>query len=293
MAYEYDLTQGTYFIPEDHDGFVSVTMKVTDLCNLSCIPCCAAGARSAQDMDLESSTIALERLTEYGLFKVNFTGGEPLANTHTLMMLEEAKKMGIMTGLSTNLDYLMRSAAYTPGDLKGLADKVKTSIYGTRDVHDSITQVNGSYDNTIDAVAQLVSMEIPVFVQYPVFGLNRDNIPEVAKILEELGVVKLSLYSLILQGNGHNVEKISVEHIKADMEDAVLACNEDRMRLAVIDWTPRGQYIMVHQNLALTANPMPEPPYFQHLGNLRDMDLETAWQAYHHKEAHLQFYRDH
>ncbi len=288
---DYNRSTGTYTLEKGVDSFISLGLKITGRCNLSCYHCCAYGSSTA-NMSLDNAKQIIDYLAKAGLIRLNIAGGEPFLHSQLGRILFEAKNSGISTGLSTNLT----QEIYDAGALGLLVDNVKTSILGIEKFHDAFVGLQGAYKRTFLAIDKLVAEGIPVFVQMAIVPENKEQAVDIATECEKHGVSRLSFYSIIKQGKGISIPDIHVDEVRK-MYDMALMEKEKKdwsLKLAFIDWEPRGQYILVMQNGDLTANPVEKSPGKSLvIGNLLESSVEELWSLYPFKGAHLDFYRAH
>jgi radical S-adenosyl methionine domain-containing protein 2 len=79
---------------------ISVCWDITGNCNENC-PFCFRD-RSRKELDIDSALTVIEKLSNYGIKKLTFAGGEPLLVNHLDILLSQVKFYGIQTSLTTN-----------------------------------------------------------------------------------------------------------------------------------------------------------------------------------------------
>jgi pyruvate-formate lyase-activating enzyme/predicted phosphodiesterase len=161
-------------------------------CNLACDYCAVASSPRAR-----ARTVAPERFAALvdeavveGFTELYLTGGEPLLHPDIAEMLGYAASR-LPTVLLTNA-MLLRGTRLAR--LRPLADAgsltIQTSLDGARpDTHDA-HRGPGSFTRTVDGIRTLVDLGLPVRVALTETEENRDDIPDVAGLLAELGVPK-------------------------------------------------------------------------------------------------------
>jgi radical SAM protein with 4Fe4S-binding SPASM domain len=167
-----------------------VIFEPTQRCNLRCKMC-------YQDRDKMANReeLTYEQITDFFdqnpyLQKVSLIGGEIFIRRDIINLIRH---------LNINHDLVIS----TNGTLIGVSDinalkqcdrlySVCISLDGPRDIHESIRQVKGSYDKTIQTIKAL-SPIIPVTVNLVLQAENRKFIPDIVDLSASLGVKKIKI----------------------------------------------------------------------------------------------------
>ncbi|MBC8133637.1 MAG: radical SAM protein [Deltaproteobacteria bacterium] len=179
-----------------HDNLVplNVSLEITLACNIRCVHCYnfdrneplrrAGGAEVSGSKTGCAPTVEKPELTtdailrligevrEAGCLFLSLTGGEVLSHPDLFLFLERARDLNLAVQLLTNGTLLRpgiakRLASYT--NLMG----VSVSLYGaTPEVHDSITQVKGSFARTWAGVERLRAAGVTVRLKFIVMRQN-------------------------------------------------------------------------------------------------------------------------
>ncbi len=157
---------------------LTVTLDLTEGCNLRCVHCYLGGERRRAGRHMEEGLAAdvLERLAEGGVLALVVTGGEPLAHPAFRAWWASARRHGFLLTLFTNAtladpDLAAFLAAHQPR-------RVEVSVYGfSRAVYESVTGVPGSHARCVGGIRALAQAGVPVRIKYP---LLRENAHEAA-----------------------------------------------------------------------------------------------------------------
>jgi MoaA/NifB/PqqE/SkfB family radical SAM enzyme len=121
---------------------------VTDICNAKCEFCDIWENKNPNFATVEDVKKNLQDAKELGAKFVDFTGGEPLLNKNTPIFLEEAKKLGFITSITTNTTLF-------PKMVKSLVDKVDLLHFSLDSddpkMHNKIRGFE-SYDQTLKSI---------------------------------------------------------------------------------------------------------------------------------------------
>lgn len=252
----------------------SLTIELNTTCNLKCCHCYVTNRNKTEKQYILSLDLVkkiLNEAKEIGVFKISFTGGEPLLHPNIFEILEMAKNMSFFVFLKTNATLIDDNNI---NKIKSNVDFVITSRYGySEQTYDKITGIQGSFLKYLKALSLLKKNSIP----YKENGiLLRENEIEIDRFLQsqmqiekyisfnfknnyvELhkpsdGVLK-KCYTKILEKYNHSNNKFS-------MEKGVCNCGK----------------------CALTINAMGEvnpcTNFYYSLGSILDNNLNEIWES--------------
>jgi radical SAM protein with 4Fe4S-binding SPASM domain len=130
----------------------------------------------------------LDELTDAGCLWLTYTGGEIFARKDFLDIYTHAKKRGFLVSLFTNgtlitseiADYLVQWPPHV----------IEITVYGrTRETHERVTGVPGSYEKCIQAVRLLMDRKLPLNLKTMALTINEHEIEALRDYVEnELGV---------------------------------------------------------------------------------------------------------
>ena len=168
-------------------------IEVTRRCPQSCVHCYNNLPLHDEENARRELTTAehiriIDEIVEAGCLWLTYTGGEIFARPDFLDIYTHAKKMGLLVTLYTGgslitpqiADYLATWRPYL----------VEITIYGsTRETHESVTRVSGSYDKCMRAIRLLCERAIPLRLKTIVLTLNQHELGQMKDVVEkELGL---------------------------------------------------------------------------------------------------------
>jgi len=165
------------------------TIEVTWRCPQECTHCYnnlpMDDARARQDeMSLEEHCRILDEITEAGCLWLLYTGGEVFARRDFLEIYTYAKKKGLLITLFTNgtlitpevADHLVQWAPFS----------IEISLYGgTRETHEKITRVPGSFEGCMRGIRLLLERKLPLKIKTVVMTANNHEIWEMKRFVED------------------------------------------------------------------------------------------------------------
>ena len=147
----------------------SLHIDLTEICNEKCIHCLAD--KDSQALPLSVVLSALESGSKAGLHELSLSGGEALLHPDFWQILEYARALGYNVTLFSNGLKIDEKTAAKLADLN--MDNIRLSVYSTdENIHDKITQVQGSLKRTLKAAQLLKQYGNKVFINCPVMKVN-------------------------------------------------------------------------------------------------------------------------
>ncbi|HEY7371707.1 MAG TPA: radical SAM protein [Polyangia bacterium] len=172
-------------------------LELTLNCNIRCLHCynmdrdqprtastrataCGSGGGHAEakpELSLPEIQRLLGELREAGCLTLGLTGGEVLTHPHLFAVLDRARELNLAVQLLTNGTMLQPGIAGRLAGYRNLLG-VSISIYGaTADVHDGVTQIQGSWRRTWEGIRRMRGAGVAVRLK---LILMRQNAHEVA-----------------------------------------------------------------------------------------------------------------
>ncbi len=181
-----------------------VDLALTYRCNNSCIHCYSSSPEDREELSTEEWKLVIRRFHELGVPQITFTGGEPTLRGDLPDLVEEAQRLGMVTGMVTNGRLLTEELV---GRLvsAGLDFAQVTLESSDPEVHDSITRVRGSWKETVEGLKNLLKHDIYVSVNATLLRRNADTVESLIRFVADLGVDGFSLNRLIYSGRGRNL----------------------------------------------------------------------------------------
>jgi len=175
-------------------------IKLGYSCNNDCIHCVIADNRKRCDAlgyreDLTTAEYCdeLRDSRARGCDEVVFTGGEPTLRNDLPHLVLCAARLGFSIDLQTN-GRKMHSRQYADS-LCGISDiSFLIALHGhTAPIHDAITRVQGSFNETVKAIGNLMERSARVVGKIVVSRLNAGCLAEVCRLYSELGVSEIMI----------------------------------------------------------------------------------------------------
>ena len=169
----------------------SGALELTYRCNLNCCHCyCnlpSSHKKATEELKLEEIKNILDQITDAGCLWLLLTGGEPLLREDFFDIYSYAIRKGLLVEVFTNATLINEEIAKKLSDLPPLG--IEITIYGSNPaVHDGITGVKGSFENTMDGIGWLKKYRLKFAFKTMVLSLNCKDLRNMQEIGKSLGV---------------------------------------------------------------------------------------------------------
>jgi MoaA/NifB/PqqE/SkfB family radical SAM enzyme len=165
---------------------LAVYWKVTWRCNLSC-DYCGVSRRRGSELPTAALVTLLEEAAAAGVYRVTFSGGEPLLRKDLPLLIRTLTARGVSVGLDTN-------GALVPARvdaLRGISDAT-VSLDGAPEVHDA-QRGAGSHGAAMEGIRALRAAGIPVVLAGVITTHNHarvDGLLDLAAALDLRAIVQ-------------------------------------------------------------------------------------------------------
>lgn len=187
----------------DHHILHSLTLEVTYSCNERCLHCYIPEHKSISQLSFAQIEALLTEFKALGGFSVLVTGGEPFIRNDIIEVFELIKSLGLVASLNSNLTLLNNHLLDAISNLYPRA--VGCSIYSANPIlHDSITRMQGSFNQSIEAIKQLKDRNIPVVIKSPLMKNTAPHWRQIEELAENLGCEIQFDLNITAQNDGGN-----------------------------------------------------------------------------------------
>ena len=175
-----------------HHTPLNVLLELTHRCHLNCVHCYLEDNHEWRAKTHELTTKefchVIDQLVDAGCLFLTLSGGEIFLRADTLEIARYARSKGLALRLYTSGTLMTADLIEEITQLCPLS--VEFSIYSADnpDLHDSIIQIPGSHQKTLEAIRVFGQTDIPVVIKTPLMREIFDEYPKIVKLAEELGV---------------------------------------------------------------------------------------------------------
>ncbi|NJE48489.1 TIGR04053 family radical SAM/SPASM domain-containing protein [Thermococcus sp. 9N3] len=186
---------------------VLVFWETTKACQLKCKHCRAEAILQALpgELSTEEGKALIDSLTDFGRPYpiLILTGGDPLMRKDVFELIEYAVEKGIRVGLAPAVTPLL-----TEETIERIAESgvraVSISLDSPfPDVHDAIRGIEGTWEKTVWAIKEFLKHGLSVQVNTVVMRETVEGLPEMVRLLKDLGVEIWEVFYLVPTGRGN------------------------------------------------------------------------------------------
>jgi len=177
-----------------------IAYNCTRRCNLRCLHCYSASDSGCgeREMTTDQSKQFLGQLKEAGSPVCLFSGGEPLLRPDLVELLEEARRIGLPTVISTNGTQIDAATARRLHDVS--LRYVGVSLDGKEPFHDKFRQVQGSFQAALRGIEHCRQAGLRTGLRFTITQANADQVPAIFDIARQIGVRRMCFYHLVRTG---------------------------------------------------------------------------------------------
>ena len=184
-------------------------IEVNRNCPLKCLHCSSNGMPNApEELPPEKVRELIREFAYLGGEQLCISGGEPLCYEGLPTIIDACRRNNIETAIyTTGISYNGRSLQPISDRMVALLSesgvKFIFSLHGARaKTHDTLTQVQGSFNTTMIAMEQAINTGALVEVHVVPTAINFKEIADTTKLLASMNIHKVSWLRFVPQGRG-------------------------------------------------------------------------------------------
>jgi radical SAM protein with 4Fe4S-binding SPASM domain len=165
------------------------TIEVTRRCPLKCAHCynnlpIQNGQARLSELSYEEHCRIVDEIVEAGCFWLLYTGGEIFARRDFIDIYKYAKQKGLLITLFTNAVLINEKIVDTLAEFP--PHSIEVSLYGhTKETYEKVTGKPGSFERCLRGIKLLMERGMPVKLKTMVITLNKHEIWEMKRFVEE------------------------------------------------------------------------------------------------------------
>lgn len=198
----------------DFDGApFSVIWEVTRACDLRCVHCRADARPQRHRFELATNEgiELLDQIRDLGPRVFVMTGGDPLKRPDLFELIARGIERQLPVAVTPSGTPLLTESAIAR--MAGLGVKgLALSIDGpTAELHDAFRRQPGSFAWTVNGIRLARTYGLPVQINTTVTRRNRELLPAVAALIEDLGATMWSVFFLVTVGRAQQADQLEAE----------------------------------------------------------------------------------
>jgi AdoMet-dependent heme synthase len=203
-----------------HGPFV-VFYELTQACDLACKHCraCAQPLRDPDELDALQARRLLEQFADFPKPPMLvLTGGDPLKRPDVYDLVDHGVRLGLDVAMTPSATPLVTAEALLRLRDAGL-HRLALSLDGVdAATHDAFRGVSGSFDRTLEILAEARRIGLPLQVNTTIAQSNVHQVDDLAEMLSGQGIVLWSVFFLVPVGRGEQLERISPQQYEEVFE---------------------------------------------------------------------------
>ncbi len=184
-----------------------IAWEITRRCNLKCVHCRSSSELAVQehpDFSFEQAKAIINDIASYASPVMVLSGGEPLLRDDVFDIARYGNSKGFRMCLATNGTLVTRETCKEILDSE--IKMVSLSLDGARaETHDDFRNQQGAFTGTMNAIRLFNEHGIPFLVNSSFTRRNRDEIPEIYKLVKSLGAKAWYMFMIVPTGRGEDI----------------------------------------------------------------------------------------
>ncbi len=184
-----------------------IAWETTRRCNLSCVHCRSSSkieAAEHPDFTFEQAKKTIDDIAAYANPVLVLSGGEPLLRDDIFDIAKYGTSKGLRMCLATNGTLVTNDTCVSLKDagIKMVSLSLDGAIAAT---HDDFRNQVGAFDGTMNAIKLFNKHEIPFLVNSSFTLRNKDEIPDIYKLVKGLGAKAWYMFMIVPTGRGEDI----------------------------------------------------------------------------------------
>ena len=194
---------------------MNIYWEITQACNLACRHCRASAMPEPHpnELTLDEGIQFLWQILEFGqpMPQLILTGGDPLRRKNLLALIDKARRLGIGMSITPAATPALTREVFLALKDHGIQG-IGLSLDGsTAARHDSIRNVPGTFDRTLQAIRWAGALGLPLQINTLVSAETAPDLPAVFELLKRFTLARWSLFFLISVGRGRILESLTAD----------------------------------------------------------------------------------
>ncbi|MFX1486179.1 MAG: radical SAM protein [Promethearchaeota archaeon] len=229
-----------------------VVWNVTRACNLRCKHCYENAGRADKDeLTTEEALRVIDELAAAGVLILAFSGGEPTIRPDILKLMRRAHKRGMYVAVATNATVFANRKKVKEFKRAGL-EFAQISLDGLNpETHDEFRGVPGTFEKTVQGIKNCVAEGLFVEIATTATQYNYEEIPDLIKYADKLGVDWFMLYNFIPAGRGAEIveQDLSPEQREKLLKNLWNYMKEGKVKIQCLSTAPQFARVVMEAEL--------------------------------------------
>jgi len=204
--------------PDFHRSPLLVFYEVTQACDLVCLHCraCAQARPHVAELSTRASLQLIDQLAEFPSPPLLvLTGGDPLKRADIFQLIEHAVQAGLDVSITPSATPFVTTDSILRLRGAGISRLAISMDGADAATHDAIRGVPGSFDRSLQILADARRAGIPTQVNTTLTPANVEQIESLADRLARQGIVMWSVFFLVPIGRARDLPRLSANEYEA------------------------------------------------------------------------------
>lgn len=260
-------------------------IEITNKCNLSCVHCFNdSGNAHPDELTTKEIQSLIDTLSSMGVYKVTFSGGEPLLHPDLLSLVEYARKAPMAVDIFTN-GTLITKELITAFTALGV-NRFNISIDSVDEhIHDTFRGKRGALKRTLHAITLLKEAGFSVKPVISLSQYNKDVIIDILQYLKGMHVDSFDIIPVRYSGRGMLKGVVSANTYYQVLVDVFTYIKREapEFMFTIHETTGKGCSI-ARSSIGVKSDgtiiPCPGCDRTMGIGNYKDVHLESLWETH-------------
>ena len=184
-----------------------IAWEITRRCNLNCVHCRSSSSLEVEDhpdFSLDEAKRVLDDISSYAAPVIVLSGGEPLLRDDVFEIASHGTGLGLRMCLATNGTLVTEEICHHIKE-SGI-QMVSLSLDGARaKTHDNFRNQPGAFAGTMNAIHLFNKHGIKFLINSSFTRRNKEEAPEIYKLVKELGATAWYLFMIVPTGRGKEI----------------------------------------------------------------------------------------
>lgn len=269
-------------------------LALTYRCNNRCLHCYTGGSRETPELTTAEWCQIIDTIYSLGIPHIVFTGGEPTLREDLPELIRYAEDKGLVSGVITN-GRRLKDQQYLELLITAGIDHIQITLESADEsVHDRITGVTGSWQETVQGLKNAIATPIYTLTNTTLNQYNADGILETIKFIHDLGLQQFACNGLIYSGKATAIAKdFGLDESRFEQLLTRIRDYAELLGMEFVWYTPTQYCVVNPLELELgikscsacrismcvepTGDVIPCQSYFTQLGNILKDDWNQIW----------------
>ncbi len=237
-----------FVIPDFDLAPLLVIWETTQSCGLACRHCRASAqlGRHPEELTTDEGRHLIDAVADMGTPLLILSGGDPLNRPDLGVLVAHGKARGLRMATIPAATEQLRYDRLAELKAAGL-DQIAFSLEFPRaDLHDGFRGVPGAFERTLEAAGWDRRLGLPLQINTTVCGETAPYLEEMARFVEDLGIVFWEVFFLVPMGRGTLLRGLSADECERIFEVLWRAESRGRFVLKVTEAPHYRRWVTQH-----------------------------------------------